>query len=515
MNRAIHHPRFHILGPGGIGSLCAYYFHQHNIPFTLFHRKAPPFPPTPPPRGSRQSKSPSIDSSTTGHVAYPPTTLKYMNLTALDTASVAPQSIDGIEWEPLYPIIDKELFGYDPIYNDLSRSPIHQLLVTTKTYQTVEALSKIRHRLRPWTTIVLMQNGMGVREEICESMGWTDNDWERPNFVQGVISHGAQKNGDTIIHTGKGLVWLAPVLDAVQSRRPKRPLASTSPVPRGSSGVSPTLEAFLAQGSKTIPDVNAMLQVQETSNSDEDSLEMKFPTLVRPASKDVRYAPYPYDTPATLSARFSDRPFSDFYTPPSSAEELLALRTRSLYETLLAFQQLSDDMSLTLIRPDQLLAIQLSKLIVNASVNPIATLLESTNGEIVDNKETLQAVKELLEESHAIMVQSPEYKALDERLKSRFLTLDALTKTTIGIMEATKQNRCSTLQDYLNGSTQCEIDYMNGYFVKMAARNAASAQAGDKLEGQRPVEAKLNKIVVEKVKEKFATAAASRSSTEK
>jgi len=439
-----------------------------------------------------------------------------MNLTSLDSASVAPQCIDGIEWEPLYPIIDKELFGYDPIYNDLSRSPIHQLLVTTKTYQTVEALSKIRHRLRPWTTIVLMQNGMGIREEICESMGWTDNDWERPNFVQGVISHGAQKNGDTIVHTGKGLVWLAPVLDTVQSSRPKRPLASTSTAAKGwTSEDSLTLEAFLAQGTRTIPDVNALLKVEETKNDDEDNLGMKFPTLVRPASNDVRYAPYPYDTPAALSARFSDRPFSDFYTPPSSAKELLALRTRSLYETLFAFQQLSTDMSLTLIRPDQLLAIQLSKLIVNASVNPIATLLESTNGEIVDNKETLQAVKELLEESHAIMVQSSEYKALDERLKDRFLTLDALTKTTVGILEATKQNQCSTLQDYLNGSAQCEIDYMNGYFVKMATRNAAGAQKGDKLEGQRPVEPKLNRIVVEKVKEKFATAAANRSSVEK
>ncbi|KAG0047874.1 hypothetical protein BGZ83_007139 [Gryganskiella cystojenkinii] len=498
MNRTIHHPRFHILGPGGIGSLLAYHFHQHNIPFTFFQRKAPPPPPTPPPRNETfKSSHSSVTKRTSGHVAYSPSTLKYMNMTALDSASVAPQIVDGIDWEPLYPIIDKELFAYDPIYNDLSRSPIHQLLVTTKTYQTVEALAKIRHRLRPWTTIVLMQNGMGVREEICESMGWTDNDWERPNFVQGVISHGAMKSGDTVIHTGKGLVWLAPMLETVRSATPRRPLSSSS------SEEALTLEAFLNQGATTIPNVSDMLRLDKKTDNKDAGDEMIFPTLVRPPSNDVRFAPYPYDTPARLSERFSDAPFSDFYKPLATPKDLLALRTRSLYETLRAFQELSSDMNLTLIQPDQLLAIQLSKVIVNASVNPVATLLERTNGEIVDSKEALQAVKDLITESHAIMVQSQEYKSLDEGLKQRFLTLEALTNTTVGILNATKENRCSTLQDFLSGSTVSEIDYMNGYFVKLAEKNATVMRSSSSEE--RPVEPRLNRVVVERVKEKFAT----------
>ncbi|KAF9573977.1 2-dehydropantoate 2-reductase (Ketopantoate reductase) (KPA reductase) (KPR) [Mortierella alpina] len=455
-------PRFHILGPGGIGSLFAYYFRRHHIPFTLFQRKAPPLAP---PSHTRRTSSNT------------PATLKYMNLSALDTASVEPQVVDGVDWEPLYPIIDKELFRYDPVYNELSRSPIHRLLVTTKTYQTVEAINKIRHRLRPWTTIVLMQNGMGVREEICESMGWTDHDAERPNFVQGIISHGAQKMGDTIVHTGRGHVWLAPIVDlpAVASESTKDKQVPSSTIenlqPNTPSKLDPT----------TLADISALLQ-----KSDDDSL---FPTLMEP-SKAVRSTKYPYTNPSTFVAPFTNAPFSSFYVQPSSSEQLRHLRTRSLYETLSTFQLLAADMDLKILMPEHLLALQLSKLVVNASVNPVATLLEATNGMLIDSAEAHQAVKDLIKESLSILSHSKEFQALDESLRNEFLTLETLTETTESILKATKSNRCSTLQDYLKGSQQCEIDYMNGYLIKTAERYGRAAP--------------LNKMVTEKVKDKFA-----------
>ncbi|KAF9280405.1 2-dehydropantoate 2-reductase (Ketopantoate reductase) (KPA reductase) (KPR) [Mortierella alpina] len=457
-------PRFHILGPGGIGSLFAYYFHRHQIPFTLFQRKAPP--PLPP----------SLSNKTNSNT---PPTLKYMNLTALDTASVEPQVVDGVDWEPLYPIIDKELFRYDPVYNELSRSPIHRLLVTTKTYQTVEAISKVRHRLRPWTTIVLMQNGMGVREEICESMGWTDNDAERPNFVQGIISHGAQKMGDTIVHTGRGHVWLAPIVDThpVISGTTKDKQDPSTP---GEKSILQKPQPKL--DSETLADIDALLP-----KPDDGSL---FPTLQEP-SKTVRSTKYPYTNPSTFIAPFTNAPFSSFYVQPSSSEELRNLRTRSLYETLAAFQLLSTDMDLKILMPEHLLALQFSKLVVNACVNPVATLLEATNGTLLDSAEANQAVKDLIKECLSILSHSKEFQALDEPLRNEFLTLETLTETTEAILRATKSNRCSTLQDYLKGSQQCEIDYMNGYLIKMAERCGRAAP--------------LNKMVTEKVKDKFAS----------
>ncbi|KAG0072902.1 hypothetical protein BGZ92_003974 [Podila epicladia] len=440
-------PRFHILGPGGIGSLFAYHFHHKHIPFTFFQRRAPSL----------------VNNNGPADPLDPPSTLKYMDLTNPGKNSVEPRTVDNISWEPLYPIIDKELFRLDPVYNELSRQPIHQLLVTTKTYQTLDAISKIRHRLRPWTTIVLMQNGMGVREEICESMGWTDPR-EQPNFVQGIISHGAQKTGNTIVHTGQGNVWLAPIDPAFADSSLK-----------------------LA----TIPSFDNLLKVPLTSTNG-SSAESLFPTLTQP-SITVLSTPYPRNNPdLPFTAPFSNASFSAFYEPLTSDEHLLALRTRSLFETLYSFNQLSADMNLKLLMPAHLLTLQLSKLAVNASVNPIGTLLEAQNGVLYENPEASQAIRDLLTECHKILTHSTEYKALPENFQKEFLSLDALNKTTFSILMASAPNRCSTLQDYLKGSAMCEIDYMNGYFIKMAERSN--------------VEAPLNRMVTEKIKEKFALA---------
>ncbi|KAG0279972.1 hypothetical protein BGZ95_011716 [Linnemannia exigua] len=389
--------------------------------------------------------------------------------------------MDGLDWEPLYPSIDKELFRYDPFYNEMSRSPIHHLLVTTKTYQTVEAISKIRHRLRPWTTIVLMQNGMGVKEEICESMGWKD-EIERPNFVQGIITHGAQKMGDTVVHTGKGHVWLAPVVE------PPSPAtgtaANTTAADSDNDDDDKEEEKAEQRNLSTLPNLNKLLRVPTSVSN------ALFPTLHPP--KMIKLStPYPTESPAPFAARFKPTiPFSTFFTAPKTIQKLRDLRTKSLFETLDAFQDLSEDMELRLLLPNHLLALQLSKVVVNSCVNPVATLLEATNGDLLEKEEAHQAVKNLIKESHYILSQSPEYQALDEQLQKEFLTVEALTKTTEAILGATRQNRCSTLQDYLKGSTQCEIDYMNGYLVRMAERNG--------------VDAPLNRMVTEKIKEKFA-----------
>ncbi|KAF9898636.1 hypothetical protein BX616_003789 [Lobosporangium transversale] len=398
-----------------------------------------------------------------------------MDLTSLEDTSVEPQLINGLEWEPLFPIIDKEIFRHDPVYNELSRSPIHHLLVTTKAYHTVDAIAKIRHRLRPWTTIVLMQNGMGIHEEICESMGWTDEN-ERPIFMQGIISHGAQKLDDTIVHTGRGSVWLAPLLDGSKST--------------GSDEVS---EAETEEGAplpSSMPSLTKLLSMPV----DETTL---FPSIVRP-DKNTLYTPYPFGSPAPFSARFTNAPFSTFYTAPTVVRTLRALRTRSLYEALIAFDQLSDAMNLRILMPDHLLALQLSKVIVNACVNPVATLLESTNGGLLDSTTggAHQAVKDLLKESHSILIQSKEYKDLPASFQKEYLSYDALLSTTEGILRATQQNRCSTLQDYLKGSPMSEIDYMNGYLIKMAEKNR---KAGTDVQSVAP----LNRMVTEKIKEKF------------
>ncbi|KAF9581152.1 hypothetical protein BGW38_001941, partial [Lunasporangiospora selenospora] len=80
---------------------------------------------------------------------------------------------------------------------------------------------------------------------------------------------------------------------------------------------------------------------------------------------------------------------------------------------------------------------------------------------------------------------------LGPQLQNEFLSLEAMTENTRRILGATRQNRCSMLQDYTNGSAECEIDYMNGVLVQMALRSG--------------VEPRLHRMVSTNIKEKFVT----------
>ncbi|KAF1992327.1 2-dehydropantoate 2-reductase [Aulographum hederae CBS 113979] len=66
--------------------------------------------------------------------------------------------------------------------------PIYNLIVTTKAGQTIGALLAIKHRLRPESTICLIQNGVGVIDEINEKV-FPDEE-TRPHYLIGIASHG-------------------------------------------------------------------------------------------------------------------------------------------------------------------------------------------------------------------------------------------------------------------------------------------------------------------------------------
>ncbi|KAH8839035.1 hypothetical protein MCOR02_002470 [Pyricularia oryzae] len=89
-------------------------------------------------------------------------------------------------------------------------SPINNLIVTTKTYKTVQALAPIRHRLGPESSILFLQNGMGAIEEVSTSL-FKDAKL-RPNYWAGIASVGIYKHGPfSIVHAGKGSLILGKV----------------------------------------------------------------------------------------------------------------------------------------------------------------------------------------------------------------------------------------------------------------------------------------------------------------
>ena len=98
-----------------------------------------------------------------------------------------------------------------------SAPPIRNLIVATKCGSTVEALQKIIHRLSSQSTIVFLQNGMGIVEEVNQ-MVFPDPQF-RPNYLVGINSHGIVKSSGnagarlfSVEHTGFGQIILSLIL---------------------------------------------------------------------------------------------------------------------------------------------------------------------------------------------------------------------------------------------------------------------------------------------------------------
>ena len=83
--------------------------------------------------------------------------------------------------------------------------PIDNLIVTVKAYATVKALTRVAHRLTRDTTILFLQNGMGMLDEVNEQL-FPDVE-TRPNYMVGIISHGLfGEKQFAVVHAGMGTI---------------------------------------------------------------------------------------------------------------------------------------------------------------------------------------------------------------------------------------------------------------------------------------------------------------------
>lgn len=89
-------------------------------------------------------------------------------------------------FKPDEPALTSKLNAASP---ETLAAPIENLIVTTKTYQTQAALKPYLHLISPKTNILLIQNGLGVVDELYRDV-WPQVE-SRPNMYQGVTGHGA------------------------------------------------------------------------------------------------------------------------------------------------------------------------------------------------------------------------------------------------------------------------------------------------------------------------------------
>ena len=95
----------------------------------------------------------------------------------------------------------------------VSHEPIHNLIVTTKAAFTISALSAIKHRLGATSTVCFLQNGMGIIDDVNKQL--FPEPEERPNYMQGIITHGAnvppqkaEQDPFYAVHAGHGTIAL-------------------------------------------------------------------------------------------------------------------------------------------------------------------------------------------------------------------------------------------------------------------------------------------------------------------
>ncbi|BCS22917.1 ketopantoate reductase family protein [Aspergillus puulaauensis] len=104
--------------------------------------------------------------------------------------------------------------------------PIECLIVTAKAPATVAALRSVQHRLTPESTVLFIQNGMGVIDAVNKKV--FPEPTLRPHYMLGIVSHGLAQRQDRfhVTHTGVGTTILGPV-----PSQNSRTLASTDKEP--------------------------------------------------------------------------------------------------------------------------------------------------------------------------------------------------------------------------------------------------------------------------------------------
>lgn len=96
---------------------------------------------------------------------------------------------------------------------------IYNLIVSVKALNTVDALRRVAHRLTQESSILFIQNGMGIIEEVNEKV--FPDPITRPQYMLGITSHGIyQTRPFTIVHSGHGTTSLAILPRKIEEEKP-------------------------------------------------------------------------------------------------------------------------------------------------------------------------------------------------------------------------------------------------------------------------------------------------------
>lgn len=135
-----------------------------------------------------------------------------------------------------------------PVWKLVRQAPtdeatIHNLIVAVKGPRTLSALSSVSHRLNHRSTIVFLQSGMGVLDEVNQKL--FEDAETRPNYILGIVTHAVYTVGPfSVRHSGMGTTALGVV--------PRFPLEPSSAGPENRKEVwAPTSRYLLRTLTRT------------------------------------------------------------------------------------------------------------------------------------------------------------------------------------------------------------------------------------------------------------------------
>jgi 2-dehydropantoate 2-reductase len=82
--------------------------------------------------------------------------------------------------------------------------PIHRVVVATKSYDTLDALASVKHRLAGDAVVILLQNGMGVQQQVAEAFP------DCALFFMSSTDGAFLQSPFRVVHAGLGQNWIGP-----------------------------------------------------------------------------------------------------------------------------------------------------------------------------------------------------------------------------------------------------------------------------------------------------------------
>ncbi|RUS30126.1 ketopantoate reductase PanE/ApbA C terminal-domain-containing protein [Jimgerdemannia flammicorona] len=307
--------------------------------------------------------------------------------------------------------------------------PIENLVVTTKAYNAIDAVIPLTRRIGRQSTIIFLQNGMGVYEDLAKRCFPDGN--TRPSFVVGVNTHGAYRSDAFhVIHAGwKGEIHLGVV--------PREEETMASETQSGFEAIQQDNPANDAHGHGGQSDIFVDTSAITPTNND----------------------------PSLLSST------SNITSSPSSHSS-----TASLDSTLIAFLKLPLN---TYFEPWPMMQCRiLEKLVINSCINPVTALLRCRNGDLVGRRQGGQLIQYVCDEAAEVIRASGLIS--DEHVIATRFRSDTLQRNVVRVCRNTAKNESSMLQD-VRVRRITEVDYMNGYLSRLGKRFGIPTPVNDAL----------------------------------